>query len=560
MKQKIEKRIKEMGWKEEASKSLYTICKTIIYIITFGSVFAFVSCTGTKKVATAIAGDDVEELIIDSYKYPKQSESIKNYLTSKDYMSASYGDLILYREISIYDEQLYDYFSNVIGQKEDSIVSSLSTMGIHEIAEYYKAKEDEHNFLNEILYETFVTNSDDLSYDDVKAMYAAFISTDLEEPLRDKYIARRDLIYPYAEIYGEEYEDSILNLLSGMEIQQVGNYYKSHSYDQKFLKPILQNTYLADINDLEYQDVKGLANAFASTDLAEVFIPKYDSIRTALRPLVEESINAYVTAEQELLTAYKSYAYEETMNYLTNASQEIIATYIMPSLGEYWDAFWDNPTDFLLNVGKGMVDGIVDAAKSAYNFFVGLFSDSDKGKKKGSEETYDKMFYRTYASHISKKKIISTIDKYISEARNELNDARNSFVYEMTGRRNANATNIKKSENKECPTFKLPSNISEMKKIYDRQNEDDVVGDVMEVASWIPVVGDVISLIEIGKSLFDYNSDAKYVKEKLDEFQYKMNEHISQMAEFYTDALFNEMTENTIKSRNNLKRYIYENY
>lgn len=560
MKQKIEKRIKEMGWKEEASKSLYTICKTIICIITFGTVFAFASCTGTKKVATAIAGDDVEELIIDSYKYPKQSESIKNYLTSKDYMSASYGDLMLYREISIYDEQLYDYFSDVIGQKEDSIVSSLSNMGIHEIAEYYKAKEDEHNFLNEILYETFVTNSDDLSYDDVKAMYAAFTSTDLEEPLRDKYIARRDMIYPYAEIYGEEYEDSILNLLSGMEIQQVGNYYKSHSYDQKFLKPILQNTYLADINDLEYQDVKGLANAFASTDLAEVFIPKYDSIRTALRPLVEESINAYVTAEQELLTAYKSYAYEETMNYLTNASQEIIATYIMPSLGEYWDAFWDNPTDFLLNVGKGMVDGIVDAAKSVYNFFVGLFSDSDKGKKKGSEETYDKMFYRTYASHISKKKIISTIDKYVSEARNELNDARNSFVYEMTGRRNANATNIKKSENKECPTFKLPSNISEMKKIYDRQNEDDVVGDVMEVASWIPVVGDVISLIEIGKSLFDYNSDAKYVKEKLDEFQYKMNEHISQMAEFYTDALFNEMTENTIKSRNNLKRYIYENY
>lgn len=549
-----------MGRKEEASKSLYTICKTIICIITFGTVFTFASCTGTKKVATAIAGDDVEELIIDSYKYPKQSESIKNYLTSKDYMSASYGDLMLYREISIYDEQLYDYFTDIIGQKEDSIVSILSTMGIHEIAEYYKAKEDEQNFLNEILYETFVTSSDDLSYDELKALYAEFTSTELEEPLRDKYIARRDLIYPYAEIYGEEYEDSILNLLCGMEIQQVGNYYKSHSYDQKFLKPILQNTYLADINDLEYQDIKGLANAFASTDLAEVFIPKYDSIRTALRPLVEESINAYVTAEQELLTAYKSYAYEETMNYLTNASQEIIATYIMPSLGEYWDAFWDNPTDFLLNVGKGMVDGIVDAAKSAYNFFVGLFSDSDKGKKKGSEETYDKMFYRTYASHISKKKIISTIDKYISEARNELNDARNSFVYEMTGRRNANATNIKKSENKECPTFKLPSNISEMKKIYDRQNEDDVVGDVMEVASWIPVVGDVISLIEIGKSLFDYNSDAKYVKEKLDEFQYKMNEHISQMAEFYTDALFNEMTENTIKSRNNLKRYIYENY
>lgn len=560
MKQKIDKRIKEMGWKEEASKSLYTICKTIIYIITFGSVFASVSCSGTKKVATAIAGDDVEELIIDSYKYPKQSENIKNYLTSKDYMSASYGDLILYREISIYDEQLFNYFSDIIGQREDSIVSTLSTMGIHEIAEYYKTKDDEHNFLNEILYETFVTYSDDLSYDDVKAKYAAFISTDLEEPLRDKYIARRDLIYPYAEIYGEEYEDSILNLLSGMEIQQVGNYYKSHSYDQKFLKPILQNTYLVDINDLEYQDVKGLANAFAGTDLAEVFIPKYDSIRTTLRPLVEESINAYVTAEQELLTAYKSYAYEETMNYLTNASQEIIATYIMPSLGEYWDAFWDNPTDFLLNVGKGMVDGIVDAAKSVYNFFVGLFSDSDKGKKKGSEETYDKMFYRTYASHISKKKIISTIDKYVSEARNELNDARNSFVYEMTGRRNANATNIKKSENKEYPTFKLPSNISEMKKIYDRQNEDDVVEDVMEVASWIPVVGDVISLIEIGKSLFDYNSDAKYVKEKLDEFQYKMNEHISQMAEFYTDALFNEMTENTIKSRNNLKRYIYENY
>ena len=534
--------------------------KKVVSIVIIVVEIVLTSCTGAKKVTTAIAGDDVEELIVDSYKYPKQSENIKNYLTSKDYMSASYGDLMLYREISIYDEQLYDYFSDVIGQKEDSIVSSLSTMGIHEIAEYYKAKEDEHNFLNEILYETFVANSDDLSYDDVKAMYTAFISTDLEEPLRDKYIARRDLIYPYAEIYGEEYEDSILNLLSGMEIQQVGNYYKSHSYDQKFLKPILQNTYLADINDLEYQDVKGLANAFASTDLAEVFIPKYDSIRTALRPLVEESINAYVTAEQELLTAYKSYAYEETMNYLTNASQEIIATYIMPSLGEYWDAFWDNPTDFLLNVGKGMVDGIVDAAKSVYNFFVGLFSDSDKGKKKGSEETYDKMFYRTYASHISKKKIISTIDKYVSEARNELNDARNSFVYEMTGRRNANATNIKKSENKECPTFKLPSNISEMKKIYDRQNEDDVVGDVMEVASWIPVVGDVISLIEIGKSLFDYNSDAKYVKEKLDEFQYKMNEHISQMAEFYTDALFNEMTENTIKSRNNLKRYIYENY
>ena len=129
----------------------------LINVVVIVSAIIFASCSGAKKVATAIAGDDVEELIVDSYKYPKQSEKIKNYLISKDYMSTSYGDLLLYREISIYDEQIYDYFTGIIGQKEDSIVSFLSTMGIHEIAEYYKTKDDEHNFLNEIFYETFVS-------------------------------------------------------------------------------------------------------------------------------------------------------------------------------------------------------------------------------------------------------------------------------------------------------------------------------------------------------------------------------------------------------------------
>lgn len=532
----------------------------LINVIVIVSSILFASCSVSKKVATAIAGDDVEELIVDSYKYPKQNEKIKSYLMSKDYMSTSYGDIMLYREISIYDEQLYDFFTGIIDQKEDSIVSTLSTMGINEIAEYYKAKDDEQNFLNEIFYETFVNSSDDLSYDELKALYAEFTSTELEEPLRDKYIARRDLIYPYADIYGEEYEDSILNLLSEMEIQQVGNYYKTHSYDQKFLKPILQNTYLSDINDLDYHEVKELANAFADTDLSDVFISKYDSVRTCLRPLVEESINAYITAEQELLDAYKSYAYDDVMNYLTNASGEIMADYIMPSIGEYWDAFCDNPGSFLLDIGKGIVDGVVDGAKSAYNYVAGFLGGSNDKKKKESKETYDKVFYKAYASHISKNDIISTIDKYVSEARKELNDARNYFVYEMTGAEDVEETNIEEYTNKDCPTFKRISNISEIKMIYDRQNKDDVIGEVLGLASWFPIYGDAISIIEMGYSLGNYDSDSKYVKEKLDKFQDKMNEHISQMADYYIENRFNEMSENTIKSRNNLKRYIYENY
>ena len=540
-------------------KVINMIDKKIIYIITFGIVFAFVSCTGTKKIAIDIEGDDVKELIIDNYKFPKHSEDIVNYLMAKDYASASYTELLQYQNLSIYDEQLGNHFNNILRDREDSVISALATKNIREIAEYYKSRPDEQDFLNPVLFETFVTNSDYLSYEDVKALSVEFSSTDLEDSLTAKFINRRNLIYPYADIYGEKYEDSILNLLSNMNIRQVGNYYRTHSYDQQFLKPILQNTYLPSINEFEYAEVKKLVNAFAGTDIHSIFASKYDSIRMTYKPIVKESIYVYIAAEQEVLKSYKAYAYEDVMNYLTNASGEIMADYIMPSLEDYWDAFCNNPGNFILNIGKGIVDGIVDAAVNAYNYVIDFFSSSDKNDKE-EIETYDKIFYKNYDAHISKDDIMSIIDKYASDARNELNLARCSFVSEMTGTKSPAETMIKDCSNNECPTFGKISNISEIKMIYDRQNKDDVIGTILGLASWLPAYGDVISLFEIGYSLDGYDSDASYVKGKLDKFQDKMNDHIMQMAEFYIDSRFNEITENTKNSRTNLIKYIYENY
>lgn len=508
-----------------------------------------------------IASGDAFTLIRDCETYPEHRDYIRYVtLNERDYSKIPYSALCQYCEASAADSVLRDGFSAIKEAREMSVFAALDSLSHPQKANYYNENEEERVFLRPMFHSAYVENLESLPYEEAKAVAENLRHTDLGPDVDKRCMAYRDKVYPYANVFGEEYEKAVFNKLEGCDVFAVAKYYKEHVKDRLFLTPVLARTYLAD-DSLTYQEVKLLYDEFEDTELGDVLVLRRDSLRNELLPYVRKGVESFLEFEDNLIDTYKSYAYEDAMDYLSTASGNIIVEFMMPSVGDILGSICQDPVSFASSLISGIVDDVKSGAQAVLDWLTGSKSASrSQPQDEPKPESADVTFRRAYRANVSQLVVDSIVSAYSKQLAEEVTSARLAFVEGLIGAADSSLAVETPAEPLSVP-YKGKCDISELRSIVNNRNkaDDDNMGDALAYASYVPVIGDFVSAVDAVHSLSKYQGEVDAVKAKLEKFQDKLSDHFSQMLDHYISLRFSPIAEHCDSSNNQLQAYVYEN-
>lgn len=126
------------------------------------------------------------------------------------------------------------------------------------------------------------------------------------------------------EILVSKKEEQILSNISEMSLSEVANYYKNHTSEQIFLRPILCNAFTKIIDTLQYTEIKTIYNTFSTTDIGDSLAPHYIEAREIIRTKITKSISDYGEIEKNLKDYYLEKTKEELNLYIANSIEPFI--------------------------------------------------------------------------------------------------------------------------------------------------------------------------------------------------------------------------------------------
>lgn len=200
--------------------------KNILEKISFILFALLFSCCATKKgiksddltlINTFYEQGDIPFLIRALDEYPLHRGHIETLLFDNDYSDVHYGQLKTYAEIAKSDAIATMFFDSLLIHKQALIIDSLSYLDVAEVGAFYKANYIEHDYLKDLLFNTYFNNVYSLDYKNRKALYKAFQGTDLSTEIEKPYRELRDSLL--AEIMGvfNPYFESERELLKQIE-------------------------------------------------------------------------------------------------------------------------------------------------------------------------------------------------------------------------------------------------------------------------------------------------------------------------------------------------------
>ena len=102
-------------------------------------------------------------------------------------------------------------------------------------------------------------------------------------------------------------EDSILSVLDSFtNIKSIASYYKKHSDEQDFLRPIVAGTLTQGIEEIGYQDVRAMYRAFKDTDIKDTIFPYYNAKREEALPQAIKAVDTYCKSEMKIFNVYRN--------------------------------------------------------------------------------------------------------------------------------------------------------------------------------------------------------------------------------------------------------------
>lgn len=161
----------------------------------------FFSCSLQKRLSkaeelslikTSYEQGDVLFLIEALEKYPQYRGYIEAYLYNNDYSRLTYGKLSKCAEKAKKETELFAFFDSLRINKQAFILDSLSSLGISEVATFYKSSYIEHDYLEAILKEVYFSDVRSLDYINRKTLYKAFKNTNLCSEIEKPYHDLRD--------------------------------------------------------------------------------------------------------------------------------------------------------------------------------------------------------------------------------------------------------------------------------------------------------------------------------------------------------------------------------
>ena len=161
----------------------------------------FFSCNSTRKlskaselkmITEAAEQGDVMFLIEALEQSPLNRGYTESFLYDKDYSTVRYGLLKQYAVAAENNAEATIFFDSLLVHKQTFVIDSLSRHTIAEVGEFYKLNHSEHDYLRNVLYETYFSDVQSLDYRNRKALYEAFKDTDLSSEIEQPYHELRD--------------------------------------------------------------------------------------------------------------------------------------------------------------------------------------------------------------------------------------------------------------------------------------------------------------------------------------------------------------------------------
>ncbi len=205
-------------------------------------LFFFSSCATPKLLKQHLETDDINALLDDYHKMkPRNQKIITDHLfNNHNYYSNTYGELLEFREKTIFDPLLPRYDS-IITERENHILKVLDRyQDINDVATYFKSHTDEQDFLTPIIAGALLKNFKEYEYSDMRNVYRAFNGTSICDSIFPFYSIKRDSLLPLAMETVKNYcaaEEKLINAYKKEGRRSVIEI-ASNAYD-KLIDPLL---------------------------------------------------------------------------------------------------------------------------------------------------------------------------------------------------------------------------------------------------------------------------------------------------------------------------------
>ena len=264
--------------------------KFIRFVLCIFLTALFTSCGVTKELRTIQAyqeTSDVKALLRSISEHPKYRSSIEYSLFNDiDYTPYSYGTLKEFSELAGMDIEASLFFDSLLVDRQTRTIDSLSVLSIEDVADFYREKGQEHDYLRNELKNSCFSDIAGMDYQSRKLLNNAFSGTDLYPLINGPYTELRDSLL--AEIFSvwDSYfraEESMLDDIEEVVREECQEYIESglatimeavlNKNDRTFLKKIFKRQAIDDYSFEQY--VNSVINdAFDPAVVQDFTIPR----------------------------------------------------------------------------------------------------------------------------------------------------------------------------------------------------------------------------------------------------------------------------------------------
>ena len=143
---------------------------------------------------------------------------------------------------------------------------------------------------------------------------------------RFAFAAREDIsAAPFFDSLKVEMESRALDVISKSDIEGAGLYYVANPPLRKFLRPYIEESYLSNIDGLDYTTLKSLYKSFSVTDISESISPRYHFLRDSLLADISSALDSYFQSEEETLDEMEYAIRHSADEYVKSGTETIIS-------------------------------------------------------------------------------------------------------------------------------------------------------------------------------------------------------------------------------------------
>ena len=230
---------------------------------------------------------DVESLLRSYEAYPKYHSTIEYTLINEiNYESYEYGELKKFSNLAEADPEISMFFDSLLVARQARTLDSLSVLNVDEVADFYRMKGQEHDYLHNTLIDTYFSDIPTLDYQSMKILNNAFMDTDLYPLVNRPYVALRDsLLSEIFSVWNPYFstEEQMLTDIEDVVREECQKYIEDglktimeavlKKNDRTFLKKLFKKQ---DIDEYTFEEyVNGVINqTFDPTVIESMVLPR----------------------------------------------------------------------------------------------------------------------------------------------------------------------------------------------------------------------------------------------------------------------------------------------